>query len=184
VPEKMPAPIRSLWLWASEEEEKAAHHAASVILEAWLGKTSREEAAAKLSMPPLRFWQLSQQAVAGMVAGCLRQPRAKRGRPRCLEPTASFGASTKRIEDLERELSAAKSLIAILRELPGNRAASAGAEKSRGGTSASRGEAPSRRADRGGRTGRSKRPRGEDGDGEGARSEHADASDVGSPGPG
>src|SRR5690242_18795255 len=77
VPKKMPVPIKALWEGASEEERARAHTTAVEILCAWLGKTSRAESAQRLSVPPLRFWQLSQQAVAGMVAGLLRQPRAR-----------------------------------------------------------------------------------------------------------
>jgi hypothetical protein len=55
-----------------------------------------------------------------MVAGLLRQPRARRGRP----PSDPPGGTTdlyKEIQRLEKELSEARSLIAILRELPAHR---------------------------------------------------------------
>src|SRR5688572_19158960 len=75
VPKRMPLPIKTLWESASEEERARAHRTAVEVLCAWLGKATRAEAAARLSIPPLRFWQLSQQAVSGMVAGLLHQPR-------------------------------------------------------------------------------------------------------------
>src|SRR5687767_4111723 len=81
VPTKMPLGVRELWKAASPEEQARAHQAAVLMLQAWLGKITREEAARTLDLSPLRFWQLSQQAVAGMVAGLLRQPRPRRGRP-------------------------------------------------------------------------------------------------------
>jgi len=79
MPQHVPWPVRALWRAASEEEKARAHKAAVTMLEAWLGKTPREEAAARIGVRPLRFWQLSQQAVAGMVAGLLKQPKARKG---------------------------------------------------------------------------------------------------------
>src|SRR5262245_43783673 len=134
----MPPGVRDLWRSASEEERVSAHRRAVVILQAWLGKLSRLEAAKALEMAPLRFWQLSQQAVAGMVAGCLRQPRARRGRPSACERTPRASHLERRIRGLEEDLSGARRLIEILKELPGNR------ERTSGETGDA--ESPSRRA--------------------------------------
>src|SRR5262245_8894164 len=111
---RMPTPVRALWAQATTEEQQRAHRAATVILRAWLGKATREEAARELELSPLRFWQLSQQAVAGLVAGCLKQPRARRGRPPAGEPPEE-GASAlrKRIASLERELGGARRRIGL-----------------------------------------------------------------------
>lgn len=101
----------------------AAHKTAVAVLSTWLGKVRREEAARTLGLTPLRFWQLSQQAVSGLVAGCLKQPRF-RGRV----PAGGFyehggaGALRLKIKGLERELEGARRLIEVLRELPGHRA--------------------------------------------------------------
>jgi hypothetical protein len=124
VPGKMPLPLRALWNLASEEERARAHRTATAILSTWLGKTRREEAAKELGLSAVRLWQLSQQAVCGLVVGCLRQPRF-RGRP-SPEGGGLFGEGVgvlrKRIEDLERELDASRRLVDVMKDLPGNRA--------------------------------------------------------------
>jgi hypothetical protein len=92
------------------------------VLKPWLGKASREEAARELGVPALRFWQLSQQALAGLVAGCLTQPRF-RGRVRLDTGEEATAVELKRrIHVLEREVEAGRRLIELLRELPGHRA--------------------------------------------------------------
>ena len=133
VPPRMPIPVRGLWQAASEAERTLAHTTAVAILEAWLGKVTRDEAAARLQIPRLRFWQLSQQAVAGMVAGLLRQPKARAGRRAVATtpPEEDPRWLKRRIEGLESELSGARSLIAILRDLPAHREASAPTTESR-----------------------------------------------------
>lgn len=124
VPKQVPAPVRALWKSASPEERERAHRTATTVLKAWLGKVSREEAARELGLTPLRFWQISQQALAGLVAGCLKQPRF-RGRVD-VEPAAESVALLKRrILVLEREVEAGRRLIGLLRELPGHREAEA-----------------------------------------------------------
>jgi hypothetical protein len=96
------------------------------VLKAWLGKTSREEAAREVGVSRLRFWQLSQQAVAGLVAGLLQQPRYRgAGIPGDEE---SPGALKRRVRALEREVEGARRLIGLLQELPGNRERPAQAE--------------------------------------------------------
>src|SRR5262245_9254531 len=133
---RMPAPVRGLWESATTEDQQRAHRTATVILRAWLGKATRDEAARELELSPLRFWQLSQQAVAGLVAGCLKQPRFRRGRPPAGEPPEE-GASAlrKRIASLERELDGSRRLIGLLKELPAPRAPGApGAERADAGT--------------------------------------------------
>ena len=108
-----------------------------MILRAWLGKATRDEAARELELSPLRFWQLSQQATAGLVAGLLKQPRFRRGRPPAGEEVEE-GASAlrKRIVSLERELESARRLIGLLKDLPTPSAPGSppGAERGDGGS--------------------------------------------------
>jgi hypothetical protein len=130
----MPMPVRALWQAASEDEKKTAHTTATAILRTWLGKGTREEAAKELGLSAVRLWQLSQQAVCGLVVGCLRQPRY-RGRP----PKGGYGpysegvgALRRRIAELERELDGSRRLIEVMKELPGNRDRALGAEDAQG----------------------------------------------------
>jgi hypothetical protein len=134
VPRAMPWPVRSLWEGASEEEKARAHRTATAILSTWLGKSSREEAAKALSLSGVRFWQLSQQAVCGLVVGCLRQPRHRGRAPRTAFGAAEegLGALRRRIAGLERELDGSRRLIEVLKDLPGNRERAATAEATAG----------------------------------------------------
>ena len=86
----------------------------------WLGKRTRAAVAGELSIPRLRVWQLSQQALAGMLAGLLHQPKARRSKetetmiakdddPRFLK---------KRIAELEKKLSDSHDLVQLLAQLP------------------------------------------------------------------
>ncbi len=121
VPKIMPVPVRALWNLATEEERKRAHRTCASILEYWLGRRSKTEVMARLELPALRVWQLSQQALAGMLAGLLKQPRT-RGRPAMpRDPESDPKLLRKRIEQLERELNLAQDVIKLLREFPGNR---------------------------------------------------------------
>jgi hypothetical protein len=123
---RMPQPVKALWDAASDEEKTRAHRLAAVMLQVWLGKMKRSEAAEQLALTPLRVWQLSQQAVAGMVAGLLKQPRRYRQKG-----VAAMGGSLSGDEDpkrlkkenaeLKRKLKIAEDVIALLRELPGQR---------------------------------------------------------------
>jgi hypothetical protein len=124
----LPRSFTALWQSASEEERVKAHQTATTVLKAWLGKTSREEAAQELGLTGLRFWQLSQQAVAGLVAGCLRQPRF-RGRADLGPEAEPVSELKRRIHVLEREVEAGRRLIGLLRDLPGHREAAAGASR-------------------------------------------------------
>lgn len=117
-----PLPVRALWTAASELERQQAHKATSVMLAYWLGKIGKGEAAVQLSVSELRVWQLSQQALAGMAAGLLTQPRT-RARPTPLRGTEDDPAMLKRrIAQLQRELSSATRLVELLKELPAHRA--------------------------------------------------------------
>jgi len=121
LPERMPVPVRALWETASVEAKGRAQTVATVLLEIWLGRMSRAEGAKRLGLTPVRLWQLSQQATSGMVAGLLKQPRARK---RALAGMASEEpmALRKRILALERETRVQRELIGILRSLPGTKA--------------------------------------------------------------
>ena len=119
---KMPhpaVPVKYLWEAASEEERKKAHQTGVAILELWLGKSSRAEAAEKLGMPLVRVWQLSKQALSGMVVGLLKQPKARKGVLKGLpypeENTAQLKA---RIMSLEKQLVRMRSLVELIRQMP------------------------------------------------------------------
>ena len=118
----MPTPVRSVWEAASEEQQRTAHQRCAMIIETWVGRMGRPEAADVLGITPLRLWQLSQRALAGMLAGLVTQPR-HRGRVVMVDPQNDARALKKRVAQLEKELSVATDLITILREMPTHRAA-------------------------------------------------------------
>jgi hypothetical protein len=72
----------------------------------------------------VQLWQLSQQAVAGMVAGLLKQPR-RWWRKGVQAMDGSLEEDPKRLKqenaELRRKLKIAEDVIALLRELPGQR---------------------------------------------------------------
>ena len=129
LPTKAALPVNALWEMASPEQRKAAHEAAVVIMEYWLGRITKQEVSERLKVPPLRVWQLSQQALSGMAAGLLIQPktRAPRGAkdqglyPDETNPEHDPRILRKRIEALEKTVSMQERLISILREMPGCR---------------------------------------------------------------
>jgi hypothetical protein len=101
------------------------------VLRTWLGKTTREDAAKELGLSGLRFWQLSQQAVAGLVAGCLKQPRF-RGRVELGGEDVAVSELRRRIQVLEREVASGRRLIELWKELPGHREPAMAREVRRG----------------------------------------------------
>lgn len=113
--------VRGLWENASEEEKARAHRTCTTMLALWLGKSSRIEAAAELGIAPLRVWQLSQQALSGMLAGLLKQPRRGRRSKEermAMDPADDPKTLKKENETLRRRLKIAEDLIAIYRDLP------------------------------------------------------------------
>jgi len=71
-------------------------------------------------VPLLRVWQLSQQAVSGMLAGLLKQPR-RRSRvplPPDLPASEDPRALKRRIAELERRLRNTEDLVRVLRTAP------------------------------------------------------------------
>lgn len=71
-------PVRGLWDQATESERVLAKQIAMTMLESWVGIKTKSEAAKILGLRPVRFWQMSNQAMAGMMAGCLTQPRVRK----------------------------------------------------------------------------------------------------------
>jgi len=136
VPQQMPPGVRELWRAAPSEAQQKAHLTCVEILAMWLGRKQREEVARALSIPPLRVWQLSQQALAGMMAGLLHQPRARRRRS--LEATMAEqeedpSALRKQLAQKDKRIAEQEELIRLLTELPKLRSES---PKSDGPTSA------------------------------------------------
>ena len=112
-------PVRGLWEAALPEERAEAHATCMLILEYWLGKKSKSEVAAELEVSALRVWQLSQQALSGMMAGLLTQPRRKVTRDAFEEGRGETKESLrKRIAKLEQELSRTEDLVRVLRTAP------------------------------------------------------------------
>lgn len=112
-------PVRGLWEQATKEEKKTAHLQCMAILEYWLGKRSKQEVAEHLGVPSLRVWQMSQQALSGMLAGLLRQPkkRAKVTLPPA-RPDEDPKLLTRRIAELKKRLAHTEDLVRVLRDLP------------------------------------------------------------------
>lgn len=92
------------------------------MLAYWLGKIGKSEAAAQLQVNELRVWQLSQQALAGMAAGLLKQPRTRVRPSPIRDPQEDPTMLKRRIAVLERDLTAATRLVELLKELPAHRA--------------------------------------------------------------
>lgn len=110
-------PMRAYYDAASEEKQRQAHTSAAIILEYWTGVKTKPEAAKALGVPPIRVWQMSQRAVAGMVAAMLKPPLGRVGPMPRLDPQVRELRS--RIADLEKELSVSQSLVTLLRSMPG-----------------------------------------------------------------
>jgi hypothetical protein len=119
-----PFPVRFLWEAASPEDRQRAHQTGVLMLEHWLGRMTRRELGEKIGLPPLRVWQMSQQALAGMVAGLLKQPKnPPRGTPLPSEEEPGENAMDLKRENekLRRENELLTELVAVLRDMPGNK---------------------------------------------------------------
>ena len=122
---RLPPPalaVKPLWEAASEEDKKRAHRQGTTILQLWLGKVTKQQAMAELELPSLRLWQLSQQALSGMLAGLLKQPRTcVKGGAMPTLPEDDPRILRKKIAALEKELATVNRINEVLRMLPGNR---------------------------------------------------------------
>lgn len=118
-PQAMPRGVRELWQSATSEEQAAAHRSCVQVLAVWLGKRSREEAAVSLGVAPLRVWQLSQQALAGMLAGLLIQPKARRRKEETMGTNPDDPRMLrKHITELERKNVELEQLVRLVAQLP------------------------------------------------------------------
>lgn len=125
----MPRPaiaVRGLLEAASEQEKQKAQEICALILELWLGKTSKAEISRRLALPPLRVWQLSQQALSGMIAGLLVQPRTRQrvksgtGVSSIVkrDPATDTTQLQREILRLKQDLAASSQVNALLKQFP------------------------------------------------------------------
>ncbi len=150
-PQDRPAPaVRELWTQASEAEQRRAHEACMLMLEYWLGKKTKQEVADELEVPLLRVWQLSQQAVSGMLAGLLKQPRRRRTSEEIANtiPENDPVHLRRQIRELETKLSRTEDLVRVLRTAPWAARESTTEEDSRGRAKQPRERAKTRRSSR------------------------------------
>jgi hypothetical protein len=115
-----PWPVRAIWETASPEERKKGHELGVLMLEHWLGRVSRKDLAEKLNLPPLRVWQMSQQALSGMVVALMKQPKLPmKGTPPPSEiPKEDTKALYRKIDDLQREKQVLADLVDLMKDLP------------------------------------------------------------------
>lgn len=112
-------PIKALYDAASEEERRQAHALSATILEYWTGLATKQEIASRLSVPPIRVWQISQRAAAGLVCGLLKPPSGRRGPP--MGSSASEKDLQKENARLAKENALLRDLVSVLRQMPGNK---------------------------------------------------------------
>lgn len=130
-PQHFPRGVRELWQSATAEEQTKAHQACIQILTLWLGKKQREEIAHELSIPPLRVWQLSQQALSGMLAGLLHQPRPRRHSQEMTMESQDDDPRTlkKRLAEKDKQIADQQDLIRLLTSIPKPRSEQPSAEE-------------------------------------------------------
>jgi hypothetical protein len=88
------------------------------ILETWVGRTTRRDAALKLGIPAVRLHQLSQLATSGLIAGLLKQPKIRRRAGSWNEEPDEVETLRHRCDLLTKENDELKRLIEVLRGLP------------------------------------------------------------------
>lgn len=118
-----PWPVRAIWEMAPPQERQEAYQMGVQLLEHWLGRISRKDLAEKLKLPPLRVWQMSQQALSGMVVALMAQPkRPPQGTP-VPSPTRpeqdELKALRKEVQKLREEKRTLEDLLVLLRDMPG-----------------------------------------------------------------
>ena len=121
-PKQLPVAIRSLWEWATTAEQERAHLTAAALMEYWMGQSSKQEIATRLGLPMVRVWQLSQQAISGMVVGLIHPPKNRTKAP-SIRPEDDPKKLQRRITELENQVALQSRLIVILREMPLSREA-------------------------------------------------------------
>ncbi len=122
-----PFPVRAIWELATETQRQEAHKMGVLMLEHWLGRMTRKSLGEKLNLPPLRVWQMSQQALAGMVVGLMAQPkRPPKGTPMAAEKKAEkdeLKMLRKQVYELQQDNRVLKELLDVLKDLPSQTAA-------------------------------------------------------------
>lgn len=117
-----PYPVRAIWELSSPEQRQEAHKTGVLMLEHWLGRMTRKDLGTKLNLPPLRVWQLSQQALAGMVVGLMAQPkRPPKGTPMAAEKKAEkdeLKMLRKQVYELQQDNRVLKELLDLMKDLP------------------------------------------------------------------
>jgi hypothetical protein len=111
--------VRGLWEKASEDQRVKARENAKVIMEYWMGRISRAQAVTKVGMRPVRFWQLTQQAIAGMTAGLLTQPRFRKGEFVGKNEEQEIKKLNAKVKELELTVASQQKLIEIFKSIPG-----------------------------------------------------------------
>jgi uncharacterized protein (DUF934 family) len=122
----MAIPVRALWEATTDEDRARAHQRCIAILEMWLGKRTRRDVAEQLGLPPLRLWQLSQQALSGMLVALVHQPRvrAKRGFALPTSEASELRSLRKENAELRAVLKVTQEMNDVLRQLPGRKSPS------------------------------------------------------------
>jgi hypothetical protein len=118
-----PYPVRAIWELATEEERQEAHKTGVLMLEHWLGRMTRRDLGTKLNLPPLRVWQMSQQALAGMVVALMAQPkRPPKGTPMPnqtpKQDREEMKALRKEVASLRQDNRVLKELLDLLKDMP------------------------------------------------------------------
>lgn len=119
-----PYPVRAIWELASDQERQEAHKTGVMVLEHWLGRMTRKQLGEKLNLPALRVWQLSQQALAGMVVGLMAQPkRPPKGTPMPNQTKSQDKDELKTLRKENHELKeqnrVLQELLDVVKDLPG-----------------------------------------------------------------
>lgn len=114
-------PVKGLWEAATAEERAGAHRMGTLLFEHWLGRLSRKELAEKIGQPPVRVWQMSQQALAGLVVGLLKQPsQPPKGTPLpARKPSEEDPRQLRKaLEEALRQKGILEDLVKVLKEFP------------------------------------------------------------------
>jgi hypothetical protein len=109
-----PYPVRAIWELAQETERQEAHKMGILMLEHWLGRMTRKQLGEQLQLPPLRVWQMSQQALAGMVVGLMAQPKRP---PKGTPMQGPMKTDREEMKALKKENQALKDENRVLQEL-------------------------------------------------------------------
>jgi hypothetical protein len=80
---------------------------------------TKMEATTILEMRPIRFWQLTQQAIAGMTVGLLTQPRSRKGDLMAKSEQLEIKQLKAKVLELEKVTATQVQLIEILKSMPG-----------------------------------------------------------------